>query len=228
MASKQSATLEELRFAILATDVVLFTVRDGELLVRLMRVENDPRFPIGKGFPGGLILPHETGRDSAQRHLHKKVGISPDSVHMEQLFTFSKVDRDPRGRVVAIAYIAVVPWEALSQEEQRDTDISWWSPISRAKKLAYDHDTMLSTALERLRSRADLIGRLMPKEFTLTELEKLFEVVLGKKLDKRNFRKRMLKLKMVKKLSTMRRGGRFRPAQLYAFSVAAAKTTSIS
>ena len=139
---------------------------------------------------------------------------------MEKLFTFSKIDRDPNGRVVAMAYLALVPWENLRKEEKDDTVKFWWCPVPRAKKLAYDHDEMLKMALERLRSRVvytNLISKLMPAEFTLTELEKMYEIVLGKKLDKRNFRKKILKLKILKSLPRKRTGGRSRPAQLYAF-----------
>ena len=223
MTGKERAELKNLRFAVLATDVVLFTVRDGELLVRLIDITRDRHFPTGIGLPGGLMRPHEIGRDSAQRHLHYKGGITPDEVYMEQLFTFSKVNRDPNGRVVAMAYLALVPWDGLRKEEKDDTVKFWWTPVSRAKKLAYDHDDMLTMALERLRLRiasTNLVGKLMPKEFTLTELEKMYEVVLAKKLDKRNFRKKILKLKMLKALPHKRRGGRFRPAQLYKFASA--------
>jgi len=212
---------EHLRFAVLATDVLLFTVRDGQLCVRLIAVHRPPDFPApSKGFPGGLIHPDETGRDSALRHLHAKAHIDPAHVHMEQLFTFSKIDRDPRGRVVAMAYLALVPWESLSDEERFDTEHTWWSPVSRATKLAYDHNEMREVALERLRSRAHyttLISKLMPKEFTLTELENAYEVVIGKDLDKRNFRKKILKLNILKALAKKRTGGKFRPAELYKF-----------
>lgn len=220
MTSKAPAQQAEWRFAVLATDVVLFSIHNGHLVVRLMAIRRDPHFPHGKGFPGGLIRPHEIGRDSAQRHLHYKGGISPDEVYMEQLFTFSKIDRDPNGRVVAMAYLALVPWDGLRKEEQADTEIFWWCPLSRATKLAYDHDDMLKMALERLRSRVEhttIMGKLMPKEFTLTELEKAYAVVLGKKLDKRNFRKKILKLKILKTVPRKRQSGRSRPAQLYTF-----------
>lgn len=221
MTAPKPPSRKGIRFAILASDVVLFTVRDGQLLVRLMAIRRDPHFPHGQGFPGGLIRPHEMGRDSAQRHLHYKGGVTPDEVYMEQLFTFSKLDRDPTGRVVAMAYLALVPWEGLRKEEKMDTEIFWWSPLPQATKLAYDHDEMLKVALTRLRSRVantTLIGKLMPKEFTLTELEKMYEIVLGRKLDKRNFRKKIVKLRILKALPHKRTGGRFRPAQLYSFA----------
>lgn len=211
---------EHLRFAVLATDVTLFTVRDGELLVRLVPVNRPPYFANSQGFPGGLIDPKETAEAAARRHLSSKAGVDPNEVYMEQLYTFSEIDRDPRGRVVAVGYIAYVPWSELSHEEKQDTDSAWWQPANSKLKLAYDHNDMLSVALTRLHSRISyttLIGKLMPKEFTLTELEEMYEVCLGHELDKRNFRKKILKLDILKELPRKRTGGRFRPAQLYKF-----------
>lgn len=221
---------DHLHFAVLATDVLLFTVRDGQLLVRLIAIDRPPHFPTSKGFPGGLIHPKETGRDSALRHLKAKAHIDPDHVHMEQLFTFSKVDRDPRGRVVAMAYLALVPWADLSDDERMDTDEAWWSPISRATKLAYDHAEMLDVALERLRARVHyttLVSKFMPKEFTLTELENVYEAVIGKDLDKRNFRKKILKLDVLKALAKKKQGGPFRPAELYKFASSTIKDIEV-
>lgn len=212
---------EHLHFAVLATDVVLFTVRDGQLLMRLVSVHRPPYFSNSRGFPGGLIDPKETAEDAARRHIATKACVEPTKIYMEQLYTFSAVDRDPRGRVVAVGYIAYVPWSALSHDEQADSQISWWHPATRKTELAYDHAEVLSVALARLHSRISyttLIGKLMPKEFTLTELEVMYEVTLGHELDKRNFRKKILKLDILKELPRKRTGGRFRPAQLYRFA----------
>lgn len=212
---------EHLRFAVLATDVTLFTVRDGELLVRLVSVDRPPFFANSQGFPGGLIDPKETAEDAARRHLKTKAKIDPDKVYMEQLYTFSEIDRDPRGRVVAVGYIAYVPWSELSHDEQSDDEHTWWHPAEKKVSLAYDHKDMLDVALSRLHSRmtyTTLIGKLMPKEFTLTELEEMYEATLGHELDKRNFRKKILKLDVLKELPRKRTGGRFRPAQLYRFA----------
>lgn len=212
---------EHLRFAVLATDTALFTIRKGILCVRLTRVERPPHFVHAKGLPGGLINPSETAEETASRQLLEKARIKPAKVYTEQLYTFSAIDRDPRGRVVAVAYLALVPWEELSAEEQHDTEEAWWAPVTEAKRLAYDHDEMLALARARLASRATystLVAKIMPSEFTLTELEHAYECVTGKDLDKRNFRKKLLKLKILKALPRKRTGGRFRPAQLYAFA----------
>ena len=207
-------------FAILAADALIFTIRDAQLFVRITHVHRPPEFPNTKAFPGGLLKPHENGLDTALRVAHAKAHINTANVYFEQLYTFSDLKRDKRGRVVSIAYIGLVPWDHLSPTEQADDDTAWWAPVSRAKKLAYDHDDMLMMAITRLRSRIQyttVIAKIMPKEFTLTELENAYEIVLGHDLDKRNFRKKILKLNIVKTVPRKRSGGRFRPAQLYTF-----------
>jgi len=212
---------KDLHFAVLATDVALFSVRDNMLLVRLVSVNRPPYFPNTQGLPGGLIDPKETAEEAVARHLETKAGVAASTLYIEQLYTFSTVNRDPRGRVVAVAYLALVPWEQLSAKQQANTKDAWWAPVSEARKLAYDHDEILAVALARLRSRATyttLIGRLMPKEFTLTELEHVYESVIKTKLDKRNFRKKILKLDILSELPRKRASGPHRPAQLYRFS----------
>lgn len=218
---KETIDPQHLRFAVLATDVALMTVRDGELLVRLASVKRPPHFPDMKGLPGGLIHPEETAEEAVQRLIKTKGAIPNARVYFEQLYTFSEIDRDPRGRVVAVAYLALIPWESLQGDEQSDTNDVWWVPVKEVRGLAYDHDLILETSLKRLRSRArytTIIGKLMPKEFTLTELEKVYESILRTDLDKRNFRKKILKLNILTALSRKREGGAFRPAELYRFS----------
>lgn len=218
---RNEVSVKRLRFAVLATDVVLFTVRNNTLLIRLTRVNRPPHFPNSKGLPGGLIDPKETAEETARRLLRTKAEINPDKPHVEQLYTFSGVDRDPRGRVVAVAYMALVSWEQLSAREQADTFDAWWSPARETGHLAYDHNEVLHMAIDRLRSRVTyttLMGKLMPKAFTLTELEHTYESVLHTGLDKRNFRKKILKLDFITPLPHKRTGGAFRPAQLYRLS----------
>ncbi|HYD93134.1 MAG TPA: NUDIX domain-containing protein [Candidatus Paceibacterota bacterium] len=212
---------EPLRFAVLAADIALFTIREATLLVRLIRVNRPPHFPGVPGLPGGLLDATETAEEAAIRHLKGRTGISSSHIYMEQLATFSAVNRDPRSRAVAVAYIACVPWDALTEEERKDTDDSWWSPAHEKTTLAYDHNEVLAAARARLRSRityTTLIAQLMPEEFTLTELERTYECILERDLDKRNFRKKILKLGILKELPKKRRGGRSRPAQLYTFA----------
>lgn len=213
-----------LTFAVLAADTALFTIRNEELLVRLIKVNRPPHFIDMRGLPGGLVDPKETAPETAKRIVETKAKVSAAKPYFEQLYTFSSIDRDKRGRVVAVAYLALVPWEKLSSQEQADSAEATWVPARKAKHLAYDHDEILAMALARLCSRityTTLLGKLLPNEFTLTELERAYESILGTDLDKRNFRKKILKLKVLTTLPRKRAGGRFRPAQLYRFASSA-------
>ncbi|MFZ1988046.1 MAG: NUDIX domain-containing protein [Minisyncoccia bacterium] len=217
--AKQS--VPQLRFAAIATDVALFTIKDAHLYVRLVAVDRPPYYKNSKGLPGGLIDPKETAEETATRHIKQKAYIDTHKIYSEQLYTFSTIDRDPRGRVIAVAYLALVPWEKLSDKERPDSEEAWWCKVSDIGTLAYDHNEVLKTALKRLQSRityTTVISKLLPDEFTLTELEKAYAVILKTGLDKRNFRKKILKLNVLKELPRKRSGGRFRPAQLYRFT----------
>jgi len=221
---------EELRFAVLAADTVLLSIRDGVLYTRVIGVNRPPYYANAWGFPGGLIGPRETADAAAVRHLAAKSHVAVEKPYVEQLYTFSAIDRDKRGRVVAVAYLALVPWEQLSTEEREDTADAKWVPVATLKGLAYDHDEMLKLARARLASRityTTLIGKLMPSEFTLTELEQSYEAILKTKLDKRNFRKKILKLGILKALNKKRKAGRSRPAELYRFASSTVKDIEV-
>ncbi len=212
---------QNLRFAVLAADIALFAIREGELLVRLIMVHRPPFYDLVPGLPGGLLSPDETAEEAAARHLSSRSNIDAKHAYLEQLATFSELDRDLRGRVVAVAYLACVPWESLSAKEREDTEEAWWCPASELPPLAYDHGEIMHVAVKRLRSRISyttLISKLMPKEFTLTELEQAYECILGTDLDKRNFRKKLLKLEVLSPLGKKRQKGRSRPAELYRFT----------
>lgn len=211
----KTVTREELRFAVLAVDVVLFTVDDEQLKVLLMNVQRPPHFVDVPGFPGGLIDPAETADEAAARQLRQKGCIDPQHVYMEQLYTFSRVDRDPRGRVVSVAYLALLPSTRISAREEDET---WWCAADEVPALAYDHDEVFQVALSRLRSRigyTNIVVHLMPDTFTLTELQRTYEIVLGRSLDKRNFRKKIRDADLVTPTGRKRRGLAHRPAALY-------------
>lgn len=221
MNAPKGPSSQELHFAVLAVDTVLFTITDGALYVRLITVNRPPHFVNTRGLPGGLLHPSETAEEAARRHLCEKSGIDTTHLYTEQLYTFSRVDRDPRGRVVAVTYLALVPWENLSDDERLDSAESQWALVKNAKRLAFDHDEVLKLALSRLRSRISyttILAKLMPKEFTLTELEQTYESILKSNLDKRNFRKKILKLGILTPLNKKRKAGRSRPAELYSFA----------
>ncbi|HEX5833566.1 MAG TPA: NUDIX domain-containing protein [Pyrinomonadaceae bacterium] len=196
-------------------DVVIFTIQQGVLKVLLVKRLIDPF--IGQfAIPGGFVLEDEDLEQAAVRELREETGVS--DVYLEQLYTFGKPDRDPRGRVVTVAYFALI---SADRELKAGTDAAdaAWFPINDLPPLAFDHAAILDYALERLRNKLEYttVGfQLLPEKFTLTELQEVYAAILGKKLDKRNFRRKMAVLKILKPLPEYRRGGQ-RPAQLYRF-----------
>jgi 8-oxo-dGTP diphosphatase len=206
----------EIRFAILAVDVALISVMDREVRVLLMPVNMPPDFVGMRGLPGGLIRPDETAEDAATRHLTEKCGIR--GVYAEQLYTFSGINRDPRGRVVSVAYIALMP-EAKARAVKLPEGLVW-ERVNRLGRLAYDHNEIVAVALERLGSRMQsttIARHLVSGSFTLPELQQVYETVLQMRLDKRNFRKKLIGDGIVKATGEQLRAAVGRPAELYRF-----------
>lgn len=203
---------KELRFAVLATDIVCFRIVKEKLNVLIGQATVSPYL----GFIGGLIAPKEDAQEAVGRHLNDKAGIS--KVYKEQLFTFSKVDRDPRGRVVSVAYLAVTHKDPRNEKKAK-IKTSWY-PVEEVPELAYDHNEILKVAVDRLRSKVkytNIVRYFLPRKFTLTELQAVYEIILEKKIDKRNFRKKVLKMEMIKKSGEVLRGRATRPAELFEF-----------
>ncbi len=214
MATKRS--IQKLRFAVVAVDAVCFRIVAGELCVLLGRVNVEPHYKNRWGLIGGLIRAEEDADGAVERHLLEKAGVG--GIYKEQLYTFSSIGRDPRGRVISVAYLCLAP-ESLT-ESAGDVE-TYWRPVADVSNLAYDHDEILRTALERLRSRigyTNIAQHLLQKEFTLTDLQVTYEIVLHKKLDKRNFRKKVLETKLVAATNKKERKGASRPALLHRFS----------
>jgi 8-oxo-dGTP diphosphatase len=204
-----------------AVDLVIFTVRDGALQVLLIE-RGIPPYKGQWALPGGFILDQESLEEAARRELEEETGLK--DVYLEQLYTFGDPDRDPRGRVVAVAYYALTPPAAL--RASTDAAKAAWHPVARPPKLAFDHARILRTGLERLRAKVgySTVGfELLPKQFTLTELQALYEAILERPLDKRNFRKKMLSLGLLKSEGQKRAAGAHRPAGLYSFALGKVK-----
>ncbi|MEN9604970.1 MAG: hypothetical protein RJB39_655 [Candidatus Parcubacteria bacterium] len=218
MANTQNPISQTIRFAALAVDVICFQVIDGKLKLLLGKVDTDNN--VFKGYwahIGGLIEKNETAEQSVDRLLKNKAGMT--GVYKEQLYTFSAVHRDPRGRVVAVAYLALTDSTHPQDLDHAKTE-TVWEEIKKASKLAYDHDEMVKVALQRLQAKimyTDIAKHLMPKEFTLSDLQKVYELILGEGMDKRNFRKRMLSLNLLKDTKRTVKKGVMRPASLYTF-----------
>ena len=199
-------------------DIVIFTIQQGVLKLLLVKRRNAP-FVGQFAFPGGFVLQDEDLEQAAMRELREETGVS--DVYLEQLYSFGKPNRDPRGRVVTVAYFALISADRKLRAGSDAAEAAWY-PMGDLPKLAFDHATILNYALERLRNKLEYttVGfQLLPDKFTLTELQEVYEAILGKKLDKRNFRRKMAVLKILKPLSEYRRGGQ-RPAQLYRFVAA--------
>jgi 8-oxo-dGTP diphosphatase len=207
---------ESLRFAAMAIDAVVFGMFDKKLHVLVQDVNRPPYYVNVPGFPGGLIDASETAEIAVVRHLRDKVQLT--KVYTEQLYTFSALDRDKRNRVISVAYLGcVVPSVVVSYVPAA----AKWVPVTTLKKLAYDHGAMYDLAIARLRGKlayTTMAQFLLPKSFTLTELQTVYEVVIGTTLDKRNFRKKILALNCLAETGKMQEGVQNRPAALYTFT----------
>jgi 8-oxo-dGTP diphosphatase len=203
--------------AVIAADVAIFTVEENDLKVLLIKMKKDP-FSDCWAMPGGLIRPDESLDQAAERLLEDKTGVR--NVFLEQLYSFGEVDRDPFGRVVSVAYFALIQNKGFKLKTTAEyQDVAWFS-VKEAPKLAYDHEKILACALNRLRSKlgyTNIVCNLMSDEFTLSELQNAYEVILDRKIDKRNFRKKILALGLVKKIGK-KTSEAHRPAEFYAFS----------
>ena len=202
----------------LTVDCVVFGLDEGELKILLIERALNP-FKGQWALPGGFVRVDEPLDDAARRELAEEAGLK--NVFLEQLFTFGAVNRDPRERVVSVAYYALV--KLVDHEAKADTDAvhAKWFPVSTIPKLAFDHAEILATALARLKSkvRYEPIGfELLPPKFTLSQLQRLYEAVLGAELDKRNFRKKVLGFDLLVPLKETQMSGRHRPAQLFRFN----------
>ncbi len=199
------------------TDIVIFTVENNELKILLVRRKYPP-FQGMWAFPGGFVRPKEDLESAAKRELNEETGVS--GVYLEQLYSFGDPKRDPRGRVVTVGYYALVPPLALNISAADDAEAAGIFSIKMHPKLAFDHQQILDYALYRLRNKiqyTNVAWSLLPPEFTLGEIQNVYETIWDKKVDKRNFRKKLFSLGLLTKLNKKKKGGRQRPAVLYKF-----------
>lgn len=174
------------------TDCIIFGFDAGELKVLLIERGIEP-FKGKWALPGGFVRMDESTEECARRELHEEAGL--ENVYIEQLYTFSDVRRDPRGRVITVAYYALVKLSDYKVKAGDDAQNARWFPISEVPALAFDHDMILRVALTRLRGkiRYQPIGfELLADKFTIPELQTLYETILEVQLDRRNFRKKIL------------------------------------
>jgi 8-oxo-dGTP diphosphatase len=198
-----------------AVDIVIFTIQSGVLKVLLVKRRVQP-FVGQFAIPGGFVHDDEDLEQAALRELKEETGVS--DVYLEQLYSFGGPNRDPRGRVISISYFALISAERNLKAGTDASEAAWW-PMSELPVLGFDHAGILAYALERLRNKLEYttVGfQLLPEKFTLGELQAVYEAILEKDLDKRNFRRKMAQLKILKPLKEYQHAGR-RPAQLFRF-----------
>ena len=198
-------------------DVVIFTLQERELHVLLVKRTHWPH--EGRwALPGGFINMDESLEQAARRELEEETGVR--DIYLEQLYTFGEPRRDPRTRVISIAYIALVSADKQTlRVSDESTEVRWFSLQKLPGTLAFDHDLILATGLDRLRSKLEyttLAFQLLPEVFSILELKHIYEQILGEELDKGNFY-RKIKDANVLEDTGMRREGRGRPTTLYRF-----------
>lgn len=200
----------------IAVDMIILTVSENDLMVLLIQRAGEP-FADHWAFPGGFVDPDESLDEAAARELREETSVS--DVYLEQLYTFGEPKRDPRGRVISVSYFALLR-QPLAVAGGDDAADARWFPLSALPPLAFDHATILDYALARVRNKVEytnVVYSLLPETFTLTELQRVYEIILGRHIDKRNFRKKINSLDLVTPTGEVRRDGAHRPAKLYHF-----------
>lgn len=215
--NKESEFTYEYERPALTVDVVIYTIKDNELKVLLIQRNTDPYKDMW-AIPGGFVLKGETLEKAAIRELQEETGVK--DIYLEQLYSFGDPGRDPRGWVVTVAYFALISSENIKIQADTDAkDVKWFS-VYDLPKLAFDHDKILKLSLERLRSKLEYANvgfQLLPKKFTLTALQKVYEVILNKTMDKRNFRKKILSFNIIEETNEFKKDGNHRPARLFTY-----------
>ena len=200
----------------LTVDCVVFGFDGTDLQVLLIRRGIEP-FLGTWALPGGFVQMEEDLEAAARRELSEETGLT--NVFLEQLYTIGTPDRDPRGRVISVAFYALVRPDQHPAKGDSDASEADWHTVDSLPELAFDHPLILEKALDRLRGkiRYQPIGfELLPKKFTLTQLQSLYEAILGRVIDKRNFRKKLLAFDFLIALDDFVTGAH-RPARLYRF-----------
>ena len=196
------------------TDLVIFTIKNNSLKALLVKRDVEP-FKNKWALPGGFVRIEESLEDSAKRELFEETGVK--NVYLEQLYSFGNPKRDPRGRVITISYFALINSEKVKLKASTDVSEAKWFSVSKIPSLAFDHKDILDYAIKRIKWKFEytiIIFSLLSKKFSLGELQKIYEIVFEKKVDKRNFRKKILSLNILKKES-IKKDAPHRPPQLY-------------
>ena len=203
--------------AALTVDCVVFGFDEGDLKILLIQRDLEP-FAGTWALPGGFVGVEESLEEAARRELEEGTGLV--KVYLEQLYTFAEPDRDPRERVVTVAYYALVKLSSHRVKAATDARHAAWFAVSDLPRLAFDHEAIIEAALQRLKGkvRYEPIGfELLPPMFTLTQLQHLYETILEAPLDKRNFRKKTLSMDLLFETEQIEQDVAHRAARLYRF-----------
>jgi len=200
-------------------DILAFAVQEGGLEILLVKRKYDP-FRSSWALPGGFLTEVDKTLDAAaERELFEETNVS--NVYLEQLYSFGDQGRDPRGRVVTVSYLALLREEELEIKASSDASgVAWW-PVKELPSLAFDHADIIAYGLKRLKYKIEYTPAafsLLPKKFTLRDLQVVYEAILGHEIDNRNFRKKFLGAGILKQLDETSQEGSYRPARLYEFS----------
>ena len=204
----------------LTVDCVIFGYDTIDMQLKVALIERKQAPFIGYwALPGGFVIDDETVEQAAIRELQEETGIH--DIYLEQFHVFSDPSRDPRGRVITVAFFALIKSDNLELIATQDAASAQWFSAYKIPKLAFDHDEIYSKALETLRiaiKNKPLIFQLLPELFTLSMLQNIYEQIIGSSIDKRNFRKKISKTTFIHQTTKTTQGGSHRPARLYKFN----------
>lgn len=196
-------------------DMVIFTIRQEKLNVLLIKRNLAP-FLGQWALPGGFVRINESLDSAAERELLEETGVK--GVYLEQLYTFGDIKRDPRGRVITVAYFTLINSDNILLKASTDASSAAWFSVASLPKLAFDHKKIIEYGLKRLVWKLEyttLGFQILKEKFTLSQLQKVYEIVLRRKLDKRNFRKKIFSLKIIENTGEKTREESYKPAELY-------------
>lgn len=206
--------LEDYKQPSVSVDIVVYTIHEDKLKVLLIKRKLDP-FKGVWALPGGFVRIDESVEKAATRELEEETGVK--NVYLEQLYTFGDVERDPRGRVITIAYMALINYDFIHLKLGDEASEMDFFQISKISKLSFDHKKILEYSLKRLRWKFEyttVAFSMLPKKFTMGQLLALYETVFNKKFDKRNFIKKILSLDILKE-EGIKKGVSYRPPMMY-------------
>lgn len=195
-------------------EIVIFTIKDDDLKVLLVKRKINP-FKNKLALPGGFVRIDESLEAAAKRELKEETGVQ--NVYLEQLFSFGEPKRDPRGRVITIAYIALVNSENIKLKAATDVSAALWFSSKKIPPLAFDHKKILDYSLKRLKWKFEyttVAFSLLPQKFAISQIQKIYEIVFNKKFDKRNFVKKIISLNILKE-EGINKNVSHRPPMLY-------------